>query len=55
VKTCSHWSSVQRTLFSVLSQELEVTDSSVRDNIDSSSDSFPFSRAMKIGIDMICF
>ena len=43
---CQHWSSVQRTLFSVLSQA--VSNTSVFDNIDSSTDSFPFSRAMKI-------
>ena len=43
---CQHWSSVQRTLFSVLSQA--VSNTSVLDNIDSSTDSFPFSRAMKI-------
>ncbi len=44
VNSCSHWSSVQRTLFSVLSQA--VTSLSVLDNIDSSSDSFPFSQAV---------
>ena len=43
---CQHWSSVQRTLFSVLSQA--VSNTSVLDNIDSSTDSFPFPRAMKI-------
>ena len=43
---CQHWSSVQRTLFSVLSEA--VSNTSVLDNIDSSTDSFPFSRAMKI-------
>jgi hypothetical protein len=37
---------VQRISFSVLSQA--VSNTSVLDNIDSSTDSFPFSRAMKI-------
>ncbi len=38
---CQHWSSVQRTLVSVLSQA--IINTSVLDSIDSSSDSFSFS------------
>ncbi len=37
---CQHWSSVQHSLFSVLSQA--VSNTSVLDKIDSSSNSFPF-------------
>jgi hypothetical protein len=43
---CQHWSSVQKTLFSVLSHA--VSSTFVLDNIDSSTNSFPFSRAIKI-------
>jgi hypothetical protein len=41
-----HWASVQRNLFSVLSQA--VSNTSAHDNVDCSTDSIPFSRSMKM-------
>jgi len=49
---CQHWKFVQQTLFTQLNQALE--NKTVLFSIDISSDSFPFSRAMKILRTQIC-